>query len=70
MCNSLLIYFSVFTVGVTACPKDKPDDDDDDDDDTVAIVLGSVFGGLAFIILVVAIGVFAKRRRHKNYEVM
>ncbi|XP_060593832.1 uncharacterized protein LOC132748279 [Ruditapes philippinarum] len=56
--------------GTTACPADNPDNDGDDDDDTVAIVLGSVFGGLAFIILVVAIGVCVRRNRYKNYEVM
>ncbi|XP_060593833.1 uncharacterized protein LOC132748280 [Ruditapes philippinarum] len=53
---------------VTACPTDKHDDGDDDD--TVAIVLGSVFGGLTFIILVVAVGVCVRRRRYKHYQFM
>ncbi|XP_053403358.1 lysosome-associated membrane glycoprotein 1-like [Mercenaria mercenaria] len=55
---------------VSECAADKGGDDDDDDDHTVAIVLGSVFGGLAFIILIVVIGVCVKRRKQRDYEVM
>lgn len=56
--------------GVNRCPADNGNDDDDDDDDTLAIVLGSVFGGLAFILLVVGAIVCFRRRKHKDYEVM
>ncbi|XP_053403293.1 uncharacterized protein LOC123555152 isoform X2 [Mercenaria mercenaria] len=55
---------------VSECAADKGDDDDDDDDHTVAIVLGSVFGGLAFILLIVVIGFCVKKRKQRDYEVM